>query len=895
MDPRRELIDLLLKLFDDERLRQWVRLALGEEMHHALPGTSVGFDILCFQLVVQAEQRGLIDESFFKKLIEERPRQAKRIDTVAAQWLDGRRASPSSAPSPLPAGSRMPMARNPQFVGRADDLRKLAEALQVGNTATAGQVAAVTGLGGIGKTQLAVEFVHLHGQFFTGGVFWLGFADPESVRTEIAQCGGPRHLGLWTHETAPDIATQVDLVLSVFAGPEPRLLVFDNCEDEELLAEWRPKTGGSRVLVTSRRSTFSAYLGVRTFRLDVLPRAESLALLRAFTHEQPFEDADEATLDAICTELGDLPLALHLAGSFLACYRDTTKPADYLAELHEARLGHESLQGDGAVTSPTGHDLDVGHTFVLSWNRLDPADLVDAMARNLLQRAACLAPGKPIPHALLVATLDMPKDNRAARTQEKALRRLLDLGLLEKPEPGTYRIHLLVTDYARQTDGDHAAARAAVERALLHEARRVNDSGFPAQLLPWQPHLRAITDAARAREDAQAARLCNALGFHLYELGAYRGAQPYFEYARTFYEQQLGPEHPRTALSLNNLAELLQAMGAVAEARPLYERALVICEKQLGPEHLDTALILNNLAALLRDLGAVAEARPLLARALAIREKQLGPEHPDTTLSLNNLTMLLQDQGDLAEARPLIERALATREKQLGPEHPGMVTSLSNLAGLLQAQGDLAEARPLFERALAICEKHLGPEHPDTATSLNNLAGLLWAQGGLAEARPLHERALALREKHLGPEHPDTARSLNNLAVLFHEQGGLAEARPLYERALAIWEKHLGPEHPLAAASLHNLAELLYAQGDLAEARPLCERVLAIWEKHLGPEHPDTARSLNSLAALLEAQGDLAEARPLYERALAIYEARLGPEHPRTQSIRGNLQRLPKS
>jgi hypothetical protein len=267
-------------------------------------------------------------------------------------------------PAPLPRRSRMHMRRNPQFVGRTDQLRALARALQVDGRAVIGQVASVTGLGGIGKTQLAAEFVHRYGQ-----------------------------------------------------------------------------TSGT---------------------------------------------VDEATLDAICAELGDLPLALHLAGSFLACYRDTTTPAAYLAELrNQALLEHESLQGDGAETSPTGHVLHVGRTFALSWERLDPADAVDAIARDLLQRAACLAPGEPIPHALLVATLSTPEDNRAARTQAKALRRLLDLGLLEKPEPATYRIHRLVTAFARHTGGDHDAARAAVEQTMLHEARRVNASGYPARLLPW--------------------------------------------------------------------------------------------------------------------------------------------------------------------------------------------------------------------------------------------------------------------------------------------------------------------------------------------------------------------------------------------------------------------------
>jgi tetratricopeptide (TPR) repeat protein len=823
----------------------------------------------------------------------EKPAEVLALDANAPPPLPGKHVP---EPAPLPRGSRMHIRRNPQFVGRTHELRALASALEAQGRAAIGQVASVTGLGGIGKTQLAAEFVHRYGQFFSGGVFWLGFADPASVPGEIAQCGGPDHLGLWTDETAPDLPTQAARVRNAFAGPEPRLLVLDNCEDEALLAEWLPATGGCHVLVTCRRAAFSAHLVQHTVPLDVLPRAESLALLRSLMRGHSSDYADEAGLDAICAELGDLPLALHLAGSFLACYHTTTPPAAYLAELRStALLEHESLQGDGAETSPTGHVLHAGKTFALSWERLDPTNELDAMARDLLQRAACLAPGESIPHALCVALLGKPEDSRTARRQERALRRLLDLGLLDAPEPGTYRIHRLVADFARHTASDHTAARTAVEQALLDEARRVNASGYPTRLMPWQPHLRAVTDAAREREDETAAYLCDELGYHLHAIGDYRAARAYFEHALAIREKQLGPEHPETATSLNNLAWLLKAQGELGEARPLLERALAICEKQLGPEHPETAASLNNLAWLLKAQGELGEARPLLERALAICEKQLGPEHPDTALGLNNLASLLKAQGEFGEARPLLERALAICEKQLGPEHPDTATSLNNLARLLQDQGELGEARPLLERALAIREKQLGPEHPDTALGLNNLALLLEAQGALGEARPLCERALAIREKQLGAEHPVTAVSLNNLALLLQDQGALGEARPLYERALAIWEKQLGAEHPDTAVSLNNLASLLQDQGELGEARPLLERALAIREKQLGSEHPDTARSLNNLALLLQAQGALGEARSLYERALAIYEARLGPEHPTTRIVRGNLQRLPKS
>jgi hypothetical protein len=186
----------------------------------------------------------------------------------------------------LPPGSRMPFARNPLFVGRAPDLLALATALKHGDTAAIGSIAAATGLGGIGKTQLAAEFAHRYGQFFAGGVFWLSFADPEAVPAEIAASGG---LGLIEHPSygALKLEEQLRLVLAAWQSALPRLLIFDNCEDETLLARWRPPTGGCRVLLTSRRREWDAGLGVLPLPLGVLPRAESIALLRQFLDSPP--------------------------------------------------------------------------------------------------------------------------------------------------------------------------------------------------------------------------------------------------------------------------------------------------------------------------------------------------------------------------------------------------------------------------------------------------------------------------------------------------------------------------------------------------------------------------------------------------------------------------------
>ncbi len=622
-------------------------------------------------------------------------------------------------PGPLPAGSRMPFAHNPLFVGREEELRALARQLRAGETSAVGEVrlAAASGLGGIGKTQLATEFVHRYGRYFEGGVFWMSFADPAAVPGEVAACG--RILDLHASYDALPLDQQVRLVEDHWARPVPRLLVFDNCEEEALLDRWRPRTGGARVLVTSRRQRWDRSLGVQPVPISTLPRPASIELLRKF---RPDVSQEDPALSALAAELGDLPLALHLAGSFLERYAEApeSQPAAYLEALRQGGLlQHPSLQGKFAGLSPTSHEAHVGRTFALSLEKLKPEDETDALALALLARAAYFAPSEPIPRELLLKTVDLEANARL--TAEDALGRLTALGLLEAGKSGALVMHRLVAEFARGSGGGEDA-REAVEESIFAEAASLNRRGYPAPLLSWQPHLRAVVDNTQAREDRRTAGLYNELGYHLAMIGDYSGARPHYERALAINEQVLGAEHPDTTVSLNNLGSLLQFQGDLAAARRYFERALAIREKVLGAEHPDTARSLNNLGFLLQNQGDLAAAWTYYERALAIWEQVLGAEHPDTAQSLNNLGVLLQFQGDFAGARPYLERALAIREKILGAEHPDTARSLNNLGALLGSQGELAAARPYFERALAIFEARLGPDHPDTKIAHGNLA-----------------------------------------------------------------------------------------------------------------------------------------------------------------------------
>ncbi len=717
-------------------------------------------------------------------------------------------------PASLPDDSRFPtILPDSPFVGRKEDLKQLAAWLRKGDTVVITQAGGAIGMGGIGKTQLAYAFAQRYGRFFCGGIFWLNFTEPDLIPSEVAACG--------SFADGFPLETRVQQVLSDWQSGMPRLLIFDNCEDPQLLAQWRPVTGGSRVLVTSRQSNWDTEPGIQNLPIGLLEKPDSIALLRAFREDL---EKDDPSLDAIATDLGNMPLALHMAGSFLSTYRLDINPGQFLEALHQARiLKKPSVIGD--EFTPSGSDMDVGRAFAVDLEWLSQEGETNRLALDLLKQIACFAPGEFIPRELLRTRAGAKKFDLAAFGE--GVNRLTETGLIDGNEAGYLRMHWLVCWYVRDSLPDMQVL-AQVEQTVLSAAANTNQSGNPAKMQPVLAHLKHLTDQALKGRHEQAARLANELGYYLEAISDFPGARSYYEQALAFNQRTLGEGHPDTTISLNNLGGLLERMGDLAGARPYYEKALVIRRKVLGMEHLDTARSLNNMGHLLQAMGDYAGARPYYAQALTVRRRMLGEENAATITSINNLGVLHQSMGDFTGARPYFEQALAINQKMLGEKHPNTASSLANLGGMLYAMGDSTGARSYYEQALAIRSRVLGQEHPDTATSLNDMGKVLQRMGDHAGAQAYFDQALAIRRKVLGEEHPDTASSLNNLGEVLHEMGDSTRARQFYEQALVIRKKVLGEEHPDTAASLNKLGSLLLALGDQTGAHLYLEEARAI-------------------------------------------------------------------
>jgi tetratricopeptide (TPR) repeat protein len=677
-------------------------------------------DLLVPVRVRACEPEGLLAPIVYLDLIGSTRDQAREL---LLKRVSGKRPKPGEEPTfpppsaPLPAAvrtikqePRFPVARhnlppaNRLFIGRRQELERLRTALEQGGTAAITPTQAIVGLGGIGKSSLALAYAYAHLADYAL-IRWLRAEESATVAADFAAMAGP--LGLPTD--MPDQAALIQAVRERLEARSDWLLVFDNAAEPSTLIPCLPQAGHGHVLITSRYRGFEQVAS--ELKLDLLPEDDAVALLLGGTEAGAAERLEAA---ALAKDLGYLPLALAQAGAYV---RSTGRRlGDYRALLATRRT--DLLQ--------RGAPKDAKLPVLLTWGpSLEAAAKECSAARPLLELLAFFA-ADPLPRTVLVAAPDaLPEPLRDPLALDDAVTALGRFSLVTAAQ-GMLTVHRLVQAVTR--DGlEMATATARAEAAV----RLVNAA------LPWPswehtnwpaigmllPHAMATAEAAeRLGADLEtAANVLNAIALYHWSRAVWVEAEPLYQRAIAIGEKVLGPEHPDLAAWLNNLAELYRATGRYAEAEPLYQRAIAIDEKALGPEHPDLATDLNNLANLYRATGRYAEAEPLFQRALAISEKVLGPEHPDLAARLNNLAELYRATGRYAEAEPLLQRAIAIGEKTLGPEHPELADRLSNLAVLYRETGRYAEAEPLLQRALAIDEKALGPERtpasPPTSTT----------------------------------------------------------------------------------------------------------------------------------------------------------------------------------
>jgi hypothetical protein len=648
---------------------------------------------------------------------------------------------------PLPSGSVLRVwnipARNPGFTGREEVLAAVRERL-LASDRTAVQV--LQGMGGVGKTQLANEYAHRFAEGYD--VAWW-------VNAEQAALIGDQFVGLGAAlgsvQSGASTEAARSAVLATLRERGRWLLVFDNAENPADVTRWLPG-GGGHVLITSRERGWAET--AVPVEVDMLRRAESVAILRDRVAGLGESDADQ-----LAAELGDLPLALVQAGSYM---RETGMPAAQCLDLLRTQAGELLDQ----VAPGSAYPRSLAAATRLIADRLDQDD---PAAAQLAYLCAFMAP-EPIPEDLFTrAAAELPGELAARAADPLAWRQTLGhlaRQSLARIDQHGLQLHRLTQAILRDSLAPEQAAATREQGEALLVA---SDPGSPADVVTWprwaqlMPHLLAadLADTSNPRLRWMA---CHACCYLLARGDDTRMGGDLARDLRRRWRERLGDDDQNALTATAYLARSLWNTSRYTEARDLDLDILARRRRVLGDDHPSTVSSAHNLASDLRELGDVQAARDLDQDSLDRRRRMLGDDHPDTLQSANSLASDLRLLGDVSAARDLDQDTLDRKRRVLGWEHPSTMISVGNLAIDLRLSGDVQAARELDQDTLDRKRRVLGEDHPSTLTSAGNLAIDLRFLGEVQAARDLDQFVLAGRRRVLGEDHPHTLQSARNLA-----------------------------------------------------------------------------------------------------------------------------------
>ncbi|CUS07629.1 unnamed protein product, partial [Tuber aestivum] len=696
----------------------------------------------------------------------------------------------------------IPYRRNSKFTGR----KALIESIKRVSKGNGHRRVALHGLGGSGKTQIALEYVHQLASKSDSDVFWVqgsgvvkfieGFrAIAEYVRILPASAEGD----------------QEQLLASIkrwLEGP-------DSGEEDFIgnngpISKFSPQGQRGTLIFTTRCLRVASWQDCERIEVGKMDEDEAQAMFaKRFGSRNNLSEEDKAAITMILGSIHHVPLAIVGAAAFMTETR--TPPSIYWtmfrgSDDHAKRLLSQpfcDIQREADMTES------ILATYFITFNRIT---VQMPLAADLL-RLIAFFDRQNIPEELLskcgLEGMDDPIKFR------RAIGNLLGFSLItaaECKDKTFYELHRLV--------------QLSLQVYLPTEALdqwRAKSLGVVARLFPggvdgrryvgsaYIPHAVAVTKDSR---DPIAEELCFRLGQCFLEMGFYNDAEiqfrPCIELRYKSKEYAWAEQGLRRVILLG---AVIAYQGKAEVAEKILRDLLVDIEVSFGRDNLIVLEAVDYLGIVLRDRGKYTESEIMHRRALEGREKILGADHPDTLTSANDLAILLKSKGNYSESEMMNRRALKGYEKIHGPDHPYTLTSVGNLATVLQRQRKYNESETMNRRALEGREKILGADHPDTLTSANDLAILLESQGNYSESEMMNRRALKGYEKIHGPDHPYALTSVSNLATVLERQGKYTESETMRRRALEGRQRTLGPDHPKTRSSARKLAALLRSQG----------------------------------------------------------------------------------
>jgi tetratricopeptide (TPR) repeat protein len=819
----------------------------------------------------------------------------------------GLKSDPGTRLAPVPPqvwGGVPP--RNSNFTGRSDLLGRINEALRE-HTPSALVPQPLFGLGGIGKSQLAVEFAYRN-QYDYELLWWVQADDEQSIRRSLASLA--RRLRLAESEDVQEI---VDGVLDALRVGNPHknwLLIYDNAPEPSVVQRYLP-SGPGHVLVTSRSRSWSGLSN--SIEVDVFTPQESEALLRG-----RWPDLSEEQALTLAEELGHLPLALEQA---VAVHQQTGMPLDdYLRALKNSP---KLILDEG---TPADYPRTVAAALSLAYESVKK---VSPAAAQLLLLCSFLS-SHPISIPLLARGRSaLPI---AELRDDILLRRAIrDLGryALVQLDSGrdSIRVHSLIRAVLR--DSLSVEERTA-EQQVAHAVLAAANPGFPDDPGSWEQHgqisshvvpsglvhsqspevRRVVVDQIRyffaigdyatsvriGRETVELWRenvvendeftlvASRHLAVSLRMLGRYEEAWTLNEDTMRRMTEKFGADHEHSMATASSLGADLRLAGRFRQALELDEATLNRQRQVLGERDLNTLRTLNNLAVDYRILGDFGRALELDEENIELKKDIYGADHPVTLFSYSNLMRDLYGLGKFQRGLALAREKVPVYEAKVPLNHGYLLLAKRNMAILLRRAGHHTEAVQYARELHEACRKKFGRHHEHTQSAMVTLSNALRVTGDTATALKYGQDALNFYREVLGPEHAFTLACQTNVAIVLRLLDRNDEAMTLNDAALATFISILGEDHPHSMSAANTKANILASEGRVEEARALGEQTYQRSRRVRGDNHPHTLACAINLSFDLEKLGNLVEANQLRRKTLDQLGVHLGTDHPDTMN-----------
>ena len=678
---------------------------------------------------------------------------------------------------------------NPFFTGRQDCLKKLHSVPTLRDEHRKKDPRklplqqlpqALTGLGGIGKTQIALAYAYRYMHDYHT-IVWLRADSLQTLRLDFAAIATLLNL---PEKQQADQEQTITAVKQWLMSMTRWLLIFDNADKPENIYNFIPSPCYGHMLITTRSQSFAPEIGAQSVEVDKMTHEEAMdfllqraGIIKPASSYTSASQTDQTLAHPITETLGRLPLALDQAGAYIQ--RTQCGLSGYYASYQRE---HEKL------LQYRGTRMAYPHSVASAWSlNFEKVREANPLAIDLLYLFAFLDPDA-IPEALLLEGASKPGTVLGAIASgltalDFATEELLRYSLVQRnPDARTYAIHRLVQTVVKDQ------MSVDIQRQWATLAVQAVDQLFPEVAFTTWPRCELYLSHAQTcvahitqwdMKSAEAGNILDKLGTYLLQHGRYSDAESLLQQGLKIREHLFGPQHLAVARSLSNLGLLYYYQYQDAQAESLYLRALKINEQLPGPIHPALIRILHYLGNLYYNQDNYAEAESYYRRTQTILEQTSEPEPGDLAGNLSSLGLTYYKQKKYVEAEPLLEQALEIDTKAFGADHPDVATQLTNLARLYHDQGKYAEAESLFQRALTIREHALGASALAVGNSLQFLANHYRDQGKYTEAEPLLNRAVAIVRQGLAPTIPLRIRIVKDYADLLQQMGQGAKARKL--------------------------------------------------------------------------------------------------------------------